>query len=186
MRKLFWQVSWDSASESRLLDVPSPSRTDASVGDTVLWDIGELVECDQLYSSVINRGKKTDIEFTSRSVVLVPDLVRSMLLELDNLNVQFVPVAIDGDTQPKFAVNTLTVAPCFDWQRSDYDVWPETERPSRAGLPRSVIDLRVDPVLAPDTPLFRVAEYSFNIIITDDVKARFQRAKLTGAKFFKA
>jgi hypothetical protein len=185
MHNKLWVMEWDTACRSRLLDAPSPSPTE-DLGYTINWRIGTPIVHEHLFSRVIEPGRTVDIEFAFPMALVVSESVKSVLLSEENLNVEFVPVSIAGEPREKFAVNVLSVVSCFDFERSTYTPYRADDEPVKAGMPEYVLELKVDPRLAPATPLFRVAESDFDIVVSDEVKTLLERARFVGASFVEA
>lgn len=53
-------------------------------------------------------------------------------------------------------------------------------------MPEYVLELKVDPRLAPQAPLFRVAEWDHYIVVSDEVKTLLERGRFVGASFVEA
>jgi hypothetical protein len=182
MSSPLWEMRWDPTSRSRLLDAPSPSVHEDK-GHTLDWWSGQPIRESPLYSSVIHPGRGTDVEYTHRSVLVIPEAAKTILEALESLDAQFVPLIIRGDCEEKFAVNVLSVVPCFDWVKSTYSVWPPTAEPFRVGQPQDVIELRVDRSRAPITPMFRVAEAPSMTIVSSKAKLVFDTLRCSGVEF---
>lgn len=77
------------------------------------------------------------------------------------------------------------VADCFDEASSDFEVIPMDDpiRPDLAGNYRSVTKLRVDAARADGKDIFRIARLEGHIIVSNEVKQRFEAAGVTGAVF---
>ncbi len=97
------------------------------------------------------------------------------------------PVDIEGFAQ-KDLYNILhfwDVADCFDEARSSFEIIPENDpiRPDLAGNYRSVTKLVIDPDRAEGKHIFRIARLEGRVIVSEEVKRRFEAAAVTGAVF---
>lgn len=133
-----------------------------------------------------NNGKPKDYSIAGyASVPIVKFKVTKCLDGLDGFTV--FPVTIEGFAQRDLyhIVHFWDVVDCFDEAQSQFEVIPENDpiRPDLAGNYRSVSRLVIDPKRAEGKHIFRLARLENRIIVSQEVKRRFQEAGVTGAVF---
>ena len=99
--------------------------------------------------------------------------------------VQFIPVAVEGQREPWFVLNALRIVPCIDETRCDeVQRWtPEDGRPDKVGQYRSVIGLRVDPTKVGEARILRPWGWTVALIISEDLMQAMEAEGFTGTKF---
>nr|WP_312971379.1 DUF1629 domain-containing protein [Pseudomonas sp.] len=111
------------------------------------------------------------------------------LPEIDELyrNVVFEPVQIEGKQvfQDYFLMIVETQIDCVDEERSDFNKYDfdDPVRPDLAGNYRSFFNLVVDPAKIGSHHVFRLKKYLSALIVSDEIKLRFERAGVVGAVF---
>jgi hypothetical protein len=100
--------------------------------------------------------------------------------------VQFIPVEIEGQTEPWFVLNALQVIKCIDDTRCEEVLYwqPEDNRPELVGEYRSVAGMRIDPEKVGDAHIFRPWGWTVVLIVSGRVKQAMEAEGITGAKFF--
>lgn len=97
------------------------------------------------------------------------------------------PVEIEGFGQKDLyhILHFWDVVDCFDEAKSQFEVIPKNDpiRPDLAGNYRSVTLLVIDPARAQGKHLFRLARQENRLIVSEEVKRRFENAGITGAIF---
>ncbi|REG27694.1 hypothetical protein ATI61_10929 [Archangium gephyra] len=99
--------------------------------------------------------------------------------------VQFIPVEVEGQTEPWFILNALRIIRCIDDARCEEVLYwqPEDNRPDKVGQYRDVAGLRVDPTKIGDAHIFRPWGWKVVLIVSEYVKQAMEAEGLTGAKF---
>ena len=100
-------------------------------------------------------------------------------------DVQFIPVEIEGQTEPWFILNALRIIRCIDDARCEEVLYwlPEDNRPDKLGQYRNVAGLKVDPEKLGDAHIFRPWGWKVVLIVSEHVKSAMEAAGITGAKF---
>ena len=100
-------------------------------------------------------------------------------------NLQFFPVTVESYPNEYFILNVARLIPCVDEARSDRVLkWTlEDGFPDRVGEYQAVEGLRIDPTKVGDARMFRPWGWKV-LIVSDDIKEAFERARLLGPKFF--
>ena len=99
--------------------------------------------------------------------------------------VQFIPVEVEGQTEPYFIFNALQVIRCIDDARcEEVFYWqPEDNRPDKVGKYRNVRGLKVDPAKVGDADIFRPWGWVVVLIVSERVKLAMETEGITGTKF---
>ncbi len=99
--------------------------------------------------------------------------------------VQFIPVDVEGQTQPWFILNALRVIRCIDDARCEEVLYwlPEDNRPDKEGQYRNVAGLKVDPEKIGDAHIFRPWGWKVVLIVSEHVKSALEAEGITGIKF---
>ncbi|WP_236215190.1 imm11 family protein [Metapseudomonas otitidis] len=102
-------------------------------------------------------------------------------------NVVFEPVEIEGKhvIQDYFLMIVETQIDCVDEERSDFSKYDFSDpvRPDMAGDYRSFFNLVVDPARIGSHHIFRLKKYLGALIVSEEIKLRFESAGVTGAAF---
>ncbi len=99
--------------------------------------------------------------------------------------VQFIPVEVEGQTQPWFILNALRVIRCIDDARCEAVLYygPEDDEPDRIGEYQNVRGLKVDPEKIGDAHVFRPWGWNVVLIVSEHVKSALEAEGITGIKF---
>ncbi|HYO68934.1 MAG TPA: DUF1629 domain-containing protein [Archangium sp.] len=102
--------------------------------------------------------------------------------------VQFIPVEVEGQTEPWFILNALRVIQCIDdAQSEEVSYWqPEDDRPEKLGGYKNVRGLKVDPAKVGNTHIFRPWGWKVVLIASEYVKQAMDAEGITGIKFIEA
>lgn len=139
-------------------------------------------------------GLQTDFSFTmdAGNIPILSEKARSALLGLPEIDepychVVLEPIRIENKLvdQNYFVMIIETQLDCVDEERSEFQKYEENDpvRPDRAGDYRSFFNLVVDPSKIGDHHIFRVKKHLGSIIVSEEVKRRFEAAGVTGAVF---
>ena len=99
--------------------------------------------------------------------------------------VQFIPVEVEGQTEPWFILNALQTIRCIDDARCEEVLYwlPEDNRPDRVGEYRNVVRLKVDPAKLGEAHIFRPWGWKVILIVSEHVKRAMEAEGITGTKF---
>lgn len=99
--------------------------------------------------------------------------------------VQFIPVEVEGQTEPYFILNALQVIRCVDEARSDeVFFWrPEDGEPDKVGQYKNIRGLKVDPSRIRDANIFRPWGWRVILIVSERVKLAMDEEGITGTYF---
>lgn len=142
---------------------------------------------DQVYEVELKvHGASTDYTTTSfRSVPLGSFRAIQALSGLDGFTA-FPARIINFRQQTSYHIlHFWDVVDCFDEARSAFEIIPSNDpiRPDLAGNYRSVTKLKIDPSKALGKHIFRIARLEGRVIVSEDVKKRFEDFGITGAVF---
>lgn len=97
------------------------------------------------------------------------------------------PVKIENKQvdQDYFVMIIETQIDCVDEERSEFQKYEENDpvRPDKAGQYRGFFNLVIDPSKTGDHHIFRLKNHLGSIIVSEEVKRRFEDAGVTGAVF---
>ncbi|WP_342375498.1 hypothetical protein NVS55_29960 [Myxococcus stipitatus] len=128
------------------------------------------------------------LDFSTAGVGVTPVVhvrVAAIFAERAPDDVQLIPVDVKGyPEQYVLLVATKTVR-CIDEKASrEILIWqPEDERPEMVGEYRSVAGMKIDRSKVGDTKVFRTWGWPLGLIVSEDIKAALESAKVSGAKF---
>ncbi|NTX54356.1 imm11 family protein [Myxococcus sp. CA039A] len=111
--------------------------------------------------------------------------VATLFAELAPNDVQLIPVDIKGCPDEYLILVATRLVRCIDDKASEEVLYwkPEDERPEKLGQYRSVYGLRIDRSKVGDAKVFRTWGWSGVLIVSEDIKAALDRAKVSGAEF---
>ncbi|KFA93413.1 imm11 family protein [Archangium violaceum] len=130
------------------------------------------------------------LEYTES--VGIPVVHRRVVSRFERLGfqkeVQFIPVDIEGQTEPWFILNALQVIRCIDDARSEEVFYwqPEDGRPEKLGGYKNVRGLKVDPTKVGDAHIFRPWGWKVVLVVSEYVKQAMEADGITGIKFIEA
>lgn len=119
----------------------------------------------------------------------IPIVNRRVVSLFDRLGlqkkVQFIPVEVEGQTEPWFILNVLQLIRCIDDARCEEVLYwlPEDNRPDKLGQYRNVAGLKVDPEKIGDAHIFRPWGWKVVLIVSEHVKSAMESEGITGIKF---
>ncbi|WP_002625560.1 imm11 family protein [Cystobacter fuscus] len=128
------------------------------------------------------------LEFSlARGVPIVHRRVVSLFERLGlQKEVQFIPVEVEGQTEPWFILNALQIIRCIDDARCEEVLhWlPEDNRPDKEpGEYRNVSGLKIDPEKIGEAHIFRPWGWKVILIVSEHVKRALEEEGITGTKF---
>lgn len=139
-------------------------------------------------------GRETDFSFTMDSGN-IPILSKKAKSALDGLrevdepyhHVVLEPVKIENKQvdQDYFVMIIETQIDCVDEERSEFQKYEENDpvRPDKAGQYHAFFNLVIDPSKTGDHHIFRLKKHLGSIIVSEEVKRRFEDSGVTGAVF---
>ncbi|WP_163866559.1 imm11 family protein [Myxococcus eversor] len=109
----------------------------------------------------------------------------TLFAELSPNDVQLVPVDIKGCPDEYLILVATRLVRCIDDEASEEVLYwkPEYGRPEKLGQYRSVYGLRIDRSKVGDAKVFRTWGWSGVLVVSEDIKAALERAKVSGAEF---
>ncbi|KFA89029.1 hypothetical protein Q664_37570 [Archangium violaceum Cb vi76] len=167
-------------------DEGRPDDDKRELFDTWRFNEGRVLEIDEpIRLSVKPTG--VALEYTeSMGIPVVHRRVVSLFERLGlQKEVQFIPVEVEGQTEPWFILNALQVIRCIDDARCDEVFYwgPEDGEPDRTGAYRNVRGLKVDPEKTGDAHLFRPWGWLVVLIVSEYIKTAMEAEGITGTKF---
>ncbi|MFP2925015.1 imm11 family protein [Pyxidicoccus sp. 3LG] len=157
------------------------------VDDPWMFRAGRPVRVSgRLAIPVEGAGRRMD--FMTAGIGVTPVVharVASLFAELAPSDVEFLPVDIQRCPDPYLIMVATKLIRCIDDKASrEVQYWkPEDERPDKLGQYRAVSGLRIDAAKVGDARVFRTWGWDIALIVSEDIKLAFKRAKVTGAEF---
>jgi hypothetical protein len=131
-------------------------------------------------------GSALDFSFTTLTIPVVHGRVVSLCERIGlQEQVQFLPVQVEGQTEPYFILNALRIIRCIDDAHcEEVRYWrPEDGDPDKVGQYRVVAGLHIDPSTVGDSHIFRPWGWSVALIISERLKQAMEEEGITGTKF---
>ena len=154
--------------------------------DTWRFNEGSVLEVEKPIRLLV-KPAGVALEYTES--MGIPVVHRTVVALFERLGlqreVQFIPVEVEGQTEPWFILNALQVIRCIDDARCDEVFYwgPDDGEPDRIGEYRNVRGLKVDPVKVGDAHIFRPWGWLVVLIVSEHVKQAMEAEGITGIKF---
>ncbi|MBN8468826.1 hypothetical protein JYJ95_20185 [Corallococcus exiguus] len=135
---------------------------------------------------VREQGRRRDFNLAGPDrTPVVHARMATLFAEFTPQEVQLLPVNIKGGSGEYSVLVATKLIRCIDDKASkEIQVWkPEDGRPDKPGHYRSVIGMRIDPMKAGGTQVFRTWGWSGALIVSEHIKVVLERAKVTGVDF---
>jgi hypothetical protein len=141
---------------------------------------------DSLHVPVYRPG--VPLEFTTTAAAATPIVhprVAALFAELAPDEVQLLPVAVEGQSEPFQLLVTTRLIRCLDEKTSaEVRYWrPEDGQPEKVGQYRSVAGMRIDKARAGDAHVFRPWGWPVVLVVSGEIKNALERVGATGVKF---
>ncbi|WP_257462853.1 imm11 family protein [Archangium lipolyticum] len=163
-----------------------PLGTEDELFDTWRFREGRVLDIQEpIHLSVKPAGIALDFS-ESMGIPVVHRRVVSLFERLGmQKEVQFIPVEVEGQSEPWFILNALQVIKCIDDARcEEVFYWlPEDNRPDKEGGYRNVRGLKVDPAKIGDANIFRPWGWKVVLIVSERVKLAMEQEGITGTEF---
>ena len=154
------------------------------------FDEGRLLDPQgKLVLHQAHPGSALDFSFTTLGIAVVHGRVVSLCERLGlEQQVQFLPVHVEGQSEPFFILNVLRVIRCIDDARCEEVQYRRAEdgNPERVGLYRVVSGMRIDPSKVGDSHLFRPWGWTGALVISERLKHAMEEEGITGTRFIEA
>jgi hypothetical protein len=128
------------------------------------------------------------IDYTTTSATSIPILSNRAMKQIEGM-AQFdvFPISIQGWEQKNthHMVHVWDMVDCFDEERSEFKIIQKDDkvRPDLAGDYTSVTKLIIDPKRTEGKHIFRIARLELRLIVSEEIKRRFEAAGVTGTSF---
>ena len=139
--------------------------------------------------SVKKIGRPVDYNFASFNIPIVSARLGQIIDEIAPLDIQRIPVNMSAVGEWE-VLNVLHKVDCLDRRRSIIQYFPSDpadpeviQYPHRAGKPRGVVKLVIDPQRVHDRHIFRIQDWTVVVIISNVLKQSFESAGVTGIHY---
>ncbi|HYO58276.1 imm11 family protein [Archangium sp.] len=162
------------------------SEEDGELFDTYRFNEGRVLEIER---PIRLSMKPSGVALDFSEAMGIPIVHRRVVALFERLGmqkeVQFIPVEVEGQTEPWFILNALRVIRCIDDARCEEVLYwqPEDNRPDKLGQYRNVVGLKVDPEKIGEAHIFRPWGWLVVLIVSERVKQAMEAEGITGTKF---
>jgi hypothetical protein len=156
------------------------------------WQFGDgrfLPQQGKLVLRQAHPGSALDFSFTTLTIPVVHGRVVSLCERLGlQEQVQFLPVQVEGQSEPYFILNVLRIIRCIDDARcEEVRYWrAEDGDPERVGQYEVVAGMRIDPSKVGDFHIFRPWGWTVALVISERLKHSMEEEDITGTRFIEA
>ena len=154
------------------------------------WDVwaysrGEPASPPPYPFTISAAGPRSEINLTWHQMCVVSTRIAEAIVETAERDIQLIPVSIAGDSDEWCLVNPLWIIDCLDHERSIItNYYPDDfEQPAKAGTPRGILRLVIDPERVGNHDLFRVKDWTMAIIVSDRLRLALEETWALGLRF---
>ncbi|WP_291911511.1 DUF1629 domain-containing protein [Chitinophaga sp. CB10] len=159
----------------------------SSDGEIDIWEynsIGPITVPDaRLTVDVSYDGAPLDITFAGFDVLIGSSKVKELF---DKEEVELLPISIKQiPTAEFYVIKILKEVDCIDREKSDFTVWEKDDpiRPDLEGEFSSFFEMVVNPAMLAGYDIVRVKGYNNAIIVSDNLKGKMEKLKISGVLF---
>jgi hypothetical protein len=127
-------------------------------------------------------GRRVDYNPTAFLATVVSNRVAGILEGIAPNALQRIPAIVDGKTGEWEVINVLPCMDCIDQKASLIQYYP-ADHPTKAGKPRGVIRLVLDPSRIGSHQIFRLKDWRVAIIVSNVVKTALVGVGATGIEY---
>ncbi len=170
MSKSFYKIS--------LMPEPSDAWQLSSGTD----QFGNVVDSDQLtigkrytgplptHVQILKLGHQILFNMASFGVPVIETSLLQKIRSIATTEIDSYPVVVEKSNESFEIVNFLDVVDCFDYERTEYTLWPDDDvRVDKRGKLRIVSGLRIDSEKANGHQIFRVQGWETSLIVSEDI-----------------
>jgi|ERR1043165_173278 hypothetical protein len=151
-----------------------------------LWKEGTKVNAYPPFHIAIHTfATPLDFTFNTSNAPVVTSKVASILMSVSTEDMQTIPVTVGLMPGRYDIINVVSVVDCIDTIQSEIDWWERDNdiRPDKAGMPRLITKLIIDPKRVGNHHIFRPKGWTGVIIVSDVIKKGFEDASVSGVRF---
>jgi hypothetical protein len=128
-------------------------------------------------------GRRVDITFADIDTQVITPKVGDILERLAPMDIQRIPVRIEGENDPFEILNILSTVNCVDESRCDYVLRLDDRFGEKSGKIGGIMGLRIRQDEIRGQEIFRPADYHVIIVCSEKIKLALEDAKVTGVYF---
>lgn len=130
------------------------------------------------------RGEPLEFCWAAFAIPVLHERCARIFARLAAEEVQLVPAAVEGRSDPYFILNTLRIVRCIDDARCEQvQYWkPEDGVPEKVGKYRDVVGLRIDPAQVGETRVFRTWGWTVALIVSEEIQQALVQEAITGIR----
>jgi hypothetical protein len=153
-----------------------------------IWDfvtIGQVSELPYIPKAKIrDKGRRVNITFADFDLLIVDSLAKAIFHDTD---VQFHPILVeDNNKSQDYSIMTIIHGfDCLNEELSSFDKYEQHDeiRPDLAGNYKTIYKMKIDPKKVGDCDIFRLSKYEVAIIVSEKLKNKLVKEKISGVKF---
>lgn len=182
-RQFYWVEMGDVP--QWLIETPTRKSGEAFDEPWMFADGRVLPDLGPIKTQISHPGTRRAFVFSViEKAPIVSEAVANVFRTLAPDEVQFLPVSIDGESEPYFIVNVTKVVDCIDEARcQEVQHYPEGSFPEYAGEYRWIYGLRIDPAKTEGARVFRLKKFKTALIVSEDIKVTLERVGNLGVSF---
>ncbi|WP_422928558.1 imm11 family protein [Singulisphaera sp. PoT] len=127
-------------------------------------------------------GDPVDYNCTAFGCTVISDRMARVVEGIAPLGVQFIPATLEAPGKWE-VLNILDCLDCIDRERSLIQYFPE-DHPEKAGRPRGVAKLIIDPDAIGDHHMFRLRDWMVVEIVSEAMKGELERNGIGGMEYW--
>jgi hypothetical protein len=137
---------------------------------------------DKLNIAVNESGNPLDFTYASFEIPIVNEKGKSVFNKND---VNFYQIANNSFNENYYLGHVLNELECVDEENSTFDKFELNDkiRPDKAGQYKTIYKLKLNPNVVYPNEIFRIKNYSVALIVSENIKRKFEELKLKGVKF---
>lgn len=127
-------------------------------------------------------GTQVDFNPTVFSAIVASRRMAEAIEAIAPNDIQRIPALVEGGQGDWEVVNILPCIDCIDSERSLIQYYP-TNHPTKAGKPRGIIRLVIDPSRVDGHHVFHPKDWEVAVIVSDVVKDALERISASGIEY---
>lgn len=137
-----------------------------------------------LILEIQKQGPPLDMTLGAFDTLVASKKAADLLQRLCGEEVQRFPVTIGNYSSEFEIINCARTVDCLDTERSEIEWWTaEDHRPDKAGQPRMITDLVIDPRRTEGANIFRIKNWDVVMVVSNKVVTALKQAGIKGVAF---
>lgn len=128
-------------------------------------------------------GNPVHFAMTPWRVPIVDSILAQIIEGFEADAIQRIPVTVLPDVENYEILNIVSKLNCLDYERTTIQYYDEYAPPKKIGKIRSLTNIHLIAELAENHHIFRLADYTLMIIVSEVLKRVLEEKEFTGMKF---